>query len=279
MNVAFRKMHGLGNDFMLIDARSRALALTPEMISALADRHTGIGFDQLLIIDKPADKNIHAGYRVFNADGSEVEQCGNGVRCIARYLGNSEGFTDTDIVLQGKAGRVSATLADEAMVRVNMGEPDFSPAALPFVAASVADRYTLKLDDGGDKVEIGALSMGNPHAVLLFSEAVAEAPLATVGAAISVHPRFPRQTNVEFMQVLDTHDIVVRVYERGVGETRACGTGACAAVAMGRRWGMLDETVKVTLPGGTLEISWKGPGSSLFMSGPAVEVFEGNIAL
>lgn len=279
MNIAFRKMHGLGNDFMVIDARADEVTLSKDQIAGLADRHTGIGFDQLLMLEKPVNSNAHAAYRVFNADGSEVEQCGNGVRCLARYLGSHEGFTGVTVVLDGAAGQVSAELVDAAQVRVDMGEPDFSPAALPFVADAKADRYWLELDGHGDKVAIGAVSIGNPHAVLVFSEALAEAPVAAMGAAISVHPRFPRQTNVEFMQILDAHHVHVRVFERGVGETRACGTGACAAMAMGRYWGLLEQTVQVMLPGGALEITWPGPGSALLMTGPAVDIFGGQIEL
>lgn len=278
-DVAFRKMHGLGNDFMLIDARSRELALSREKIAALADRHTGVGFDQLLILENPADGSSDAAYRVFNADGTEVEQCGNGVRCIARYLGDSDCFTATELSLQGAAGKISAKLLNAGQVEVSMGEPDFDPAALPFAAEAAAERYQLTLDESGDNVEIGAVSMGNPHAVLLCSQALDQVPVNAMGAAISGHSRFPRQTNVEFMQLLDPRNIVVRVFERGVGETMACGTGACAAVAMGRHWGLLDEKVKVALPGGTLEISWRGPGSSLFMRGPAVDVFGGKIEI
>lgn len=279
MHVKFRKMHGLGNDFMVIDGRSNALALTVEQISRLADRHTGIGFDQLLILDKADAEGCHAAYRVFNANGTEVEQCGNGVRCIARFLGNIDGCTTNEFRLQGVAGQVSATLVNDTAVKVDMGEPDFSPEALPFDAAEVKERYALPLANAGTTVEIGAVSMGNPHAVLQVAGDLEGAPVSDQGAEISTHPRFPRQTNVEFMQILGSRNIAVRVFERGVGETSACGTGACAAVAVGRKWGLLDEAVEVQLPGGMLEIGWAGPGNSLFMSGPAVDVFGGHITL
>ena len=276
MNVSFRKMHGLGNDFMVVDTRAQPLALSQEHIAALADRHTGVGFDQLLMLSAPSDSSAQARYQVFNADGTEVEQCGNGVRCLAWLLATQGGVAGRQVVLEGAAGLVHATILKDSQVRVAMGEPDFSPAALPFEADEAAKQHALEVD--GRIVSISAVSMGNPHAVLDWP-ALQTAPLATLGASISRHPRFPRQTNVEFMHIVDAGHIELRVFERGVGETRACGTGACAAMAAGRRLGILDETVTAKLPGGSLEISWKGPGHELFMSGPAVDVYGGHIEL
>lgn len=276
MRIEFRKMHGLGNDFMVIDAREQAVNPATMPIAKLADRRTGVGFDQLLVLDRPDDELAHASYRVFNADGIEVEQCGNGVRCLAWLIASGEGFKGPEIVLAGSGNKVVAQLLGGNQVRVCMGEPDFRPAALPFEADDIAERHVLEI--AGKAIEIGAVSMGNPHAVVQW-DALDSAPVNTLGAEISVHPRFPRQTNVEFMHIADRHHISLRVFERGVGETRACGSGACAAMAVGRRWGVLEETVAVTLPGGTLEISWSGPGTELYMAGPAEDVYGGYIEL
>lgn len=276
MRTSFRKMHGLGNDFLVIDAREQAVDLSLARIRQLADRRTGVGFDQLLILDRAANAEAHAAYRVYNADGEEVEQCGNGVRCLARLVAGGEGFTDAEIVLQGPATRVAARIGSDNQVTVSMGEPDFNPGALPFQAEAAADSYTLQLESR--TVEIGAVSMGNPHAVIACDD-VDKASVDALGAEISTHPRFPRKTNVEFLQVADRTHIRLRVFERGVGETQACGSGACGAMAVGRRRGDLDETVEVTLPGGTLVVKWPGPGHSLWLTGPAVEVFEGFIDL
>lgn len=274
MQLAFRKMHGLGNDFMVIDARQHNPRLTAQQIGRLADRRTGIGFDQLLQLEDPGRQAADAAYRVFNADGSEAEQCGNGVRCLALLVSRETGRNQ--VQLAGGAGLVSADCRGDDAVRVNMGRPLFSPAEVPFEAPEEAERYRLEV--GAETFEIGALSMGNPHAVLLWPS-LAEAPLATLGPQISGHPRFPRETNVEFMQVEDRDRIRLRVFERGVGETRACGSGACAAVAMGRRWGLLDASVQVSLPGGNLIIDWPGPDADLYMTGPAVDVYGGTIEL
>lgn len=276
MRTAFRKMHGLGNDFMVIDAREQRAELPPERIRELANRRTGIGFDQLLILDPPSAAGVHADYRIFNADGKEVEQCGNGVRCLARLIAAEPGVAGDNIRLQGPTTLVTARLIDNNLVSVSMGEPDFAPQALPFEAAEVADRYSLQVN--GQALEIGAVSMGNPHAVLLCTD-INNAAVDALGAEISGHSRFPRETNVEFMQIRDSQHIDLRVYERGVGETQACGTGACAAVAIGQRWGMLADTVEVALPGGIASVSWQGPGQDLWLTGPAADVFGGFIEL
>lgn len=279
MIIAFRKMHGLGNDFMVIDARQGAVNIDARRIAELADRRTGVGFDQMLILKPAVNGGADATYQVFNADGSRVEQCGNGVRCLARLVSMGGKPDGGEVVLEGDAGQVSAEVLADGRVRVRMGEPDFAPAALPMEVDAEADRYTLALPDTPQPVQYGAVSMGNPHAVLLWDAGLDHAPVASLGAAISVHPRFPRQTNVEFMHISDPHHIELRVFERGVGETRACGTGACAAVAVGCRWGLLEQTVQVRLPGGILEIDWRGPGHPLYMSGPAEEVYGGTIEL
>ncbi len=276
MRLPFRKMHGLGNDFLVIDARRHAVDINAARIRDLADRRTGVGFDQLLILDGASDEMVHAAYRVYNADGSQAEQCGNGVRCLARLLADDDESEDTELVLQGPATRVIARMGPDGLVTVSMGEPDFDPAALPFEADAPAERYVLQLGD--QAVEIGAVSMGNPHAVLSCDD-IQSTPVAFLGAEISAHPRFPRETNVEFMQIKDRQHASLRVFERGVGETRACGSGACAAMAVGRRWGRLDDTVELALPGGTLTVNWPGPGHALWLTGPAQNVFEGYIEL
>ncbi len=269
-------MHGLGNDFLVIDAREQPVAPGAARIRELAHRRTGVGFDQLLILERAPDAAVHAAYRVFNADGAEVEQCGNGVRCLARLVANAADLNDAEVVLQGPTTRVVARLEPGNLVTVSMGEPDFAPAALPFEAGETADRY--RLDLGDESVEVGAVSMGNPH-VVLACEDIDRAPVDTLGAKISGHPRFPRKTNVEFMQITGRQRLKLRVFERGVGETQACGSGACGAVAVGRRWGSLDDTVEVALPGGTLCVKWPGPGHTLWLTGPAEEVFRGHIDL
>ncbi len=279
MHITFRKMHGLGNDFMVIDARTGVVNIDAKRIAELADRGTGVGFDQLLLLKPARSDEASASYEVFNADGSRVEQCGNGVRCLAKLVAGTGNADGALVVLEGIAGRIGAEVLDDGNVRVNMGEPDFAPASLPMEADECADHYTLALPGTPDTIELGAVSMGNPHAVLLCEEGLRTVPVAILGAAISSHPRFPRQTNVEFMHISDPQHVELRVFERGVGETRACGSGACAAVAVGRRWGLLEQTVQVSLPGGILEIDWDGPGQPLYMSGPAEEVYEGTIEL
>jgi diaminopimelate epimerase len=265
-------MHGLGNDFIIFEAPPGG-ALDAGAIRRLADRFTGIGFDQALMLEPPRRPGTAVYYRIFNADGREVEQCGNGARCIARYLRERGSTTGGDIVLDSPGGLVQTRMQGDR-VSVTMGVPDFDPASLPFEASGEA--YVYPLSVGASEVEIGAVSIGNPHAVIRVPS-VAEAPVARLGPAIEHHPRFPNRTNVGFMEVVDRGHIRLRVHERGTGETRACGTGACAAVAVGRRHGLLDEKVQVDLPGGRLDIQWAGPGEPIWMTGPAERAFEGEV--
>jgi diaminopimelate epimerase len=273
MKLAFTKMNGLGNDFMVVEWPRDRPPPDAEVIRRWSDRRRGIGFDQLLLISGQPTKDGDVSYRNFNADGGEVEQCGNGVRCLARYLAPRLG---SDLKLSGPAGVVSARVRAADDVSVDLGVPDFRPSALPFLVDQERDRYRLEV--GGDTVEFGAVSMGNPHVVISVA-AVATAPVLALGAAFQRHPSFPQRVNVGFMDVRNDRAIELRVYERGVGETLACGTGAAAAVAVGRRWGVLAEDVEVHLPGGVLKVNWPGPGSRLWQTGPTTAVYEGYIEL
>ncbi len=276
MTINFTKMHGLGNDFVVIDAVNQAVSLNAEQVRSLADRRFGIGCDQLLLVEPPGAEGVDFRYRIFNADGSEVQQCGNGARCFARFV-RDKGLTDKDeIVVETASGVITLYIESDGMVRVNMGVPNFTPAALPFEAADESDGYELALDD--DTLSIGAVSMGNPHAVLQVED-IDSAPVDELGPRLESHPRFPERVNVGFMQVLSADHIRLRVYERGAAETLACGTGACAAVAVGRRWGELADEVTVSLPGGDLRIRWAGEGEPLWMIGPVATVFEGTITI
>lgn len=276
MLINFTKMHGLGNDFVVIDALSQPVALTPAQLRFIADRHFGIGCDQILLVETPTVPGVDFRYRIYNADGGEVEQCGNGVRCFARFVLDKHLTTRHDISVETNAGIISTQVGANGLITVNMGVPQFAPADIPFIADTQALAYTL--DVAGQHVNIGAVSMGNPHAIMQVDN-VDTAPVATLGPQIEQHARFPRRVNAGFMQIIDRSHIRLRVYERGVGETRACGTGACAAVAVGRQQGLLDETVTVDLPGGTLLIRWAEEGRPVWMTGPAVSVFEGKIEL
>jgi diaminopimelate epimerase len=273
MKLPFTKMNGLGNDFMVVEWPADRPPPDAELIRRWADRRRGVGFDQLLLIAKGPPQDGAASYRNFNADGGEVEQCGNGVRCLARFLAPRFG---RDLTLVSPAGAVEARVRSPDDVSVNLGVPNFRPSALPFVADEERDRYRLEVD--GETVEAGAVSMGNPH-VVIATPSVATAPVERLGAAFQHHASFPRRVNVGFMERVDARRIRLRVYERGVGETLACGTGAAAAVAVGRRWGVLDENVAVELPGGTLEVNWPGPGAPLWQTGPTAAVYEGYIEL
>ena len=276
MRLSFTKMHGLGNDFIVFEAASAATLPDAARLRQLADRHTGIGFDQALVIGPPRREGTVAFYRIFNADGGEVEQCGNGARCVAEWL-RLEGRARTpDLPMDSPGGLVHARLLRPGLVAVDMGVPDFDPAALPFTAPAEAARYHLQAD--GEAIEFGAVSMGNPHAVL-FVASVAQAPVARLGPLLESHPAFPRRVNVGFLEVVDPGHVRLRVFERGVGETLACGTGACAAVAVGRKAGRLAANVEVTLPGGVLDIAWGGPGEHIWMTGPAVVAFRGEVEL
>ena len=271
MRIEFVKMQGLGNDFFVFDAPGRQLGAAT--LRALADRHTGVGFDQALMLEAPRDAASRAFYRIFNADGSEVEQCGNGARCVAALLHARAPQLGQEFTLGSPGGPIRARVQGAGAVSIEIRAPDFAPQALP-MDAPAADRYTLQVD--GEEVRFGAVSVGNPHIVLDVADVLA-APVARLGAALESHPLFPRHTNVGFMQLLDRGHIRLRVFERGVGETRACGTGACAAVAVGRQRGLLDEEVQVELPGGTARVSWAGAGAPLWLTGPAGIVFTGSV--
>ena len=276
MRLAFTKMHGLGNDFVVFDAIHQSVELTAEHCRFLADRHFGVGCDQILLVEPARSDDTDFHYRIFNADGSEVEQCGNGARCFARFV-RDQGLSVSDTLRVGTLGRViELHLEPDGGVRVNMGVPVLDPPAIPFDAGARAASYELEVD--GRPLEIGAVSMGNPHAVLVVDD-VDQAPVATLGPAIQTHARFPRRVNVGFMAVLDPSNIKLRVYERGAGETLACGSGACAAVVSGRLRGLLDERVRARLRGGDLVIFWPGEGKPVWMTGPAVRVYEGEIDL
>jgi diaminopimelate epimerase len=274
MRIEFVKMQGLKNDFLVFDAPAPLVGapIDAGRMRALADRHTGVGFDQALMLEAPRDSSTRVFYRIFNADGSEVEQCGNGARCVAALLYARAPERGRELVMGSNAGQVRAHVCPDGSVSVDMGEPDFAPASIPLDAT--AERSSYSIDVGGESVELGAVSMGNPHAVLRVED-VKSAPVARLGPAIERHPCFPRRTNVGFMQVLGAGHIALRVFERGVGETLACGTGACAAVAVGARQGLLGREVEVELPGGTARVSWAGPGEHAWLTGPATTVFSG----
>lgn len=271
--LAFSKMHGLGNDFVLLDARTAAPQLDAARIRAMADRHTGIGFDQMLIIDAAHDPACVAAYAIRNADGSLAEQCGNGARCIGAWLHRAGVLAmGADAKLESPAGVIGVRVIDATTVTAEMGEPDFEPARIPFEAPAAADTYPLDID--GERIDISAASMGNPHAVLEVEDLHA-ARIERLGPLITRHPRFPNGANAGFAQVVDTHTIRLRVHERGAGWTQACGSGACAAVAALHRRGRVGDQVHVELPGGSLEIEWHGPGHALWMTGPTAFSFDG----
>jgi diaminopimelate epimerase len=276
MPLSFRKMHGAGNDFLVVDQRQAARdTLPPETIRKLADRRTGVGFDQLMWIDAARDANTLAHYRVFNADGSEVEQCGNGVRCVAWVIARDNGQI-SEFTLGSPAGPIPVRILGENSVAVSMGEPEFEPSKIPFLAEKQADLYPLEA--AAEMLQVSVLSMGNPHCVLLV-DSTADANVATLGPLIETHERFPNGTNVGFMAVRNPGRIDLRVHERGVGETLACGTGACAAAVAGRRLGKLDQDVEVSLPGGQLMVSWPGESAPVWLSGDAELTYEGTLDL
>ena len=274
--IKFTKMHGLGNDFVVIDAISQSINLSSEQIIKIADRHFGIGCDQLLLVEKPTGSSAEFRYRIFNCDGGEVEQCGNGARCFALFV-RQQGLTTNETILVETANgliqlQVTGDKADQVVV--DMGIPDFEPEKLPFIAENRAETYNLMVN--GVEYAIGAVSMGNPHAVVLVDD-LDTIDIATLGAAIESHQQFPNRVNAGFMQILQRDEIRLCVFERGAGETQACGTGACAAVAIGRMRGLLDEQVTTHLRGGDLSIQWSGEGQALLMTGPATTVFQGTI--
>jgi len=275
-NVNFTKMHGLGNDFIVINNLDGSLKLEQQRIGELSDRYTGIGFDQLLVIEQASVESAEFNYRIFNADGGEVEHCGNGARCFARYV-HDKGLTNNKtIVVNTNGGLITLRLLDNQDVTVNAGIPVFEPSAIPFLAS--LEQNTYEIDVGDTMITVGAAAIGNPH-VLVQVANVDTAPVDTLGPLLESHERFPNRVNVGFMQIIDTENIRLRVYERGVGETKACGTGACAAVAIGIKQGLLDKSVSVTLPGGPLKIVWKDFQSSIEMTGACSTVFEGQIKM
>ena len=276
MKLKFSKMHGLGNDFVVLDGIRQQVALTPEQLRHLADRHFGIGCDQVLLVEAADAAGVDFRYRIFNADGSEVEQCGNGARCFVRFVHES-GLTDKrEIRVETRSGLIAPRLEGDGSVTVDMGIPRFLPAEIPFIHHEDVVIYLLDVAD--ESLEISVVSMGNPHAVQVVAS-VDSAPVGEHGPLIERHERFPQRVNAGFMQVVDRHAIRLRVYERGSGETLACGTGACAAAVTGIRRGLLDSPVRVTTRGGDLVIVWAGPGKPVMMTGPAVTVFTGEIEL
>jgi diaminopimelate epimerase len=276
MRLKFTKMHGLGNDFVVFDAISQPLALTSGQLRFIADRHFGIGCDQILLVEAATRGDADFRYRIFNADGGEVEQCGNGARCFVRFV-HDKGLTGKrEIRVETAGGIIVPRLEENGDVTVDMGAPRFEPAQIPFLAERRALTYALELS--GKTLDISAVSMGNPHAVLLVDDVDAW-PVANDGPQIERHPRFPARVNAGFMQVRDRHAIKLRVFERGAGETLACGTGACAAAVAGIARGLLDSPVRVATRGGELSIAWAGEGRPVLMSGPAVAVFDGEVNL
>ena len=276
MRLRFTKMHGLGNDFVVVDATRTPIDLTPERVRFLADRHFGIGCDQLLVVEAPSQPGVDFRYRIFNSDGGEVEQCGNGARCFVRFV-HEQGLTDKrEIRVETQNGLIAPRLEDDGQVTVDMGAPRLAPEDVPFDSDSDAVVQPLSLGDV--QVLITAVSMGNPHAVQVVSD-VDSAPVTSLGPAIEHHAQFPARVNAGFMEVVDEHHIRLRVWERGAGETLACGTGACAAVVAGILRGLLASPVQVDTRGGSLSIAWDGPDAPVLMTGPAVTVFEGEITL
>jgi diaminopimelate epimerase len=276
MILKFTKMHGAGNDFVMLDGVRHKIELTPEQLRLLADRHFGVGCDQILIVEKTENKEADFRYLIFNADGGEVEQCGNGARCFMRFVHDQRLTTKREIVVETHGGLISPRLEQDGRVTVNMGAPIFDPARIPFDGGSGEVSETLEV--AGETLNISVLSMGNPHAVQVVED-IERAPVKEAGPLIEHHPRFLKRVNASFMQVMDRHNLRLRVYERGTGETLSCGTGACAAVVTGIRRGLLDSPVNVATRGGTLTIAWDGDGAPVLMTGPAITVFSGEINL
>jgi diaminopimelate epimerase len=274
--LKFTKMHGAGNDFVILDGVHQSIELSPEQLRLLADRHFGVGCDQILIVEKTGNKEADFRYRIFNADGGEVEQCGNGARCFMRFVHDQQLTPKREIVVETRSGLISPRLELDGRVTVNMGEPIFEPERIPFEGGCGAISEPLKVS--GETLDISALSMGNPHAVQVVDD-IERAPVKESGPLIEHHPRFPNRVNAGFMQIMDRHSIRLRVYERGAGETLSCGTGACAAVVVGIRRGLLESPVNVVTRGGMLTITWDGHGSPVSLTGPAITVFTGEINL
>lgn len=276
MRLRFTKMHGLGNDFVMIDAVSQRANVTPERARKLADRHFGVGCDQVLVVEPPQSTDADFRYRIFNSDGGEVENCGNGARCFAIYVRQRGLTTKKTIRVETCSGEMLLQVLPDNQVRVDMGVPELEPAKIPFTAENRSTTYTLDVDN--QPLLISAVSMGNPHAVTVVDN-VSRHPVADLGPRIESHPRFPARVNAGFMEVVSTAEINLRVYERGAGETLACGTGACAAVVAGNLRGLLQPRVAVNLPGGQLIVEWEGEGKPVMMTGPATTVFHGQIKI
>lgn len=276
MQLKFTKMHGTGNDFMMVNLISQQGSLSGNQIRKLADRRFGVGFDQLLVVEPPTNPDADFRYRIYNADGVEVEQCGNGARCFARFVHDQKLTWKDQLQVQTLGGTIQLTLQDYERVLVNMGVPEFTPEKIPFVADYFSEQYCIEV--AGKRYDVGVVSMGNPHLVLIVDE-IASAPVETLGPLLEAHPRFPNHVNVGFMQIESPSRIRLRVFERGVGETLSCGTGACAAVVSGRQRGLLEEKVHVFLSGGELDIQWSGDQQPVMMSGPATKVYEGIVRL
>jgi diaminopimelate epimerase len=274
MKLKFTKMHGIGNDFVVIDGFSQSVSLTGEQIKFIANRHFGVGCDQLLMVERPTLENIDFRYRIFNADGGEVEQCGNGARCFAGFVHDKKLTDKTEIRVQTAGGVITLKMQNDGQVTVNMGAPRFNPNEIPLLAETEQLQYPLHM--GGDAVNISAVSMGNPHAVQIV-ENVETAPVDIQGPLIESHASFPKRVNAGFMQIMDNHHIRLRVFERGSGETLACGSGACAAAVSGIRLGQLQSPVNVEMLGGKLHIEWAGENQPVWMTGPAQIVFDGEI--
>jgi len=276
MSLKFTKMHGAGNDFVVLDGVRQDIALSPEQLRLLADRHFGVGCDQILVVQKADGKEADFRYRIFNSDGGEVEQCGNGARCFLKFVHDQKLTAKREIVVETKSGLISPRLEQDGRVSVNMGAPIFDPALVPFEGGRGTVSEPLAV--AGETLNISALSMGNPHAVQVVED-IEGAPVEKLGPLIETHPRFPRRVNAGFMQVMDRHSLRLRVYERGAGETLSCGTGACAAAVAGIRLGLLDSPVNVATRGGSLTVAWEGDSMPVMMTGPAITVYSGEINL
>jgi diaminopimelate epimerase len=276
MLLRFTKMHGLGNDFVVLDLISQRFNIREKHIRKLADRRFGIGCDQVLVVEEPRQPDVDFRYRIFNGDGNEVEQCGNGARCFAKFVQDKKLTGKNDIRVETNTGVIELSVMDDRCVQVNMGAPILAPADIPFNIDQYSTSYNIEVE--GQSVEIGAVSIGNPHCVMLVED-VQTAAVETLGPALESHHLFEQRVNAGFMQVLNRREINLRVYERGAGETLACGTGACAAVVSGQLRGLLDQQVNVNLPGGSLSIEWRGEGHPVIMTGPATTVFEGQILI
>lgn len=277
MLLRFSKMHGLGNDFMVVDLVTQHFAFRPEFVRQLSDRQFGIGFDQLLIVETPSNPDVDFRYRIFNADGTEVEQCGNGARCFARFVHDARLTAKNPIKVETNSGIIELRLENNDDVVVNMGAPKFEPSSLPFTADTQNDKYNISvpLNEGTYECQVGAVSMGNPHAVVVVDDLQSEI-VNQLGPEIEKHADFSKRVNAGFMQILNRGEMDLRVYERGAGWTLACGTGACAAMVTAHKWGLVDDEVKVNLPGGSLTVKWDGQGD-VVMTGPTAKVYEGRI--